>query len=125
MLVNDQIRDLRNKKKISQQEMADFLEITQGAYNRIENGGTEMKVSDLKKIAEKLQVPLADLLAEDNKTIAYNVQTGNNNQNAQNTLTEKERVMLERLMQNQESRILSLESEITRLHSLLEKALMK
>jgi transcriptional regulator with XRE-family HTH domain len=127
MSVNDQIRDLRTQKKISQQEMADALGITQGAYNRIENGSTELKVSDLEKIAEKLEVPASVLMQKDAKVYAYNLQTGTqiHYQNIQNTMTDQERAMFQQFIQNQESRITFLENEIKSLHILLDKALSK
>lgn len=117
MQVNDQIRAIRTEKKISQQEIADFLGISQGTYNRIENGSIELKISDLKKIAEKLEIPASQLLQEDSsKPTAYNLQRGDNNQNAQNTMTDQERVMFQQVVK-------TLENEIIRLHERLEQAL--
>jgi transcriptional regulator with XRE-family HTH domain len=119
MLVNDQIRAIRTEKKISQQEIADFLGISQGTYNRIENGSIELKISDLKKIAEKLEVHASQLLEEESgKPANYNLQRGDNNQNAQNTLTEKERSMFQQVVK-------TLEDEIIRLHDLLKQTLNK
>ncbi len=119
MLVNDQIRAIRTEKKISQQEIADFMGITQSTYNRIENGSIELKISDLKKISEKLEVPASQLLEEEGgKPANYNLQRGDNNQNAQNTMTEQERAMFQQIVK-------TLESEIIRLHERLEQALTK
>jgi transcriptional regulator with XRE-family HTH domain len=119
MEVNDYIRAVRTEKKISQQDVADFLGVTQSTYNRIENGSIELKVSDLKKIAEKLEISASQLLQEDSNTPNnYNLQHGDNNQNTQNTTTDNERVMFQQVVK-------TLENEIVRLHDLLKQALSR
>lgn len=125
MVLNDKVRALRGQKKISQQEMAVFLEITQSAYNRIENGLTELKVSDLKKIAEKLEISIHDLLDENVTPTSYNIQTGTqlHYENKQNCAESKDLIL--KLEKQYQERINYLQAENQRLHTLLEKSLTK
>lgn len=61
MELNDILRNLRTKKKITQQEMAEQLNITQATYNRYEKGTREPDIKTLIKIADYYEISL-DLL---------------------------------------------------------------
>ena len=52
MTIGDKLRKLRNQKGLSQEEMAEKLNISQQVYSRIENGYKTLGHDEMKKIAE-------------------------------------------------------------------------
>ncbi len=62
------MRDIReNIKGFSQNEMADYLEVTQATYSKIECGETSADLPTINKIAEKLDVKAKDLINQEAK----------------------------------------------------------
>lgn len=64
------LRRIKNKRKmlgLNQKEMAEKLNTTQGNYNKLERGVTEMSVSRLYSISKVLEMSLYDLLDKTNK----------------------------------------------------------
>ena len=63
--MREYLKTIRNEKKMSQQVVADKLNISHSYYSMIENGERkqEMSLSMLCKLAEVLGVPLSDLIA--------------------------------------------------------------
>ena len=59
------IRKRREELGLSQQEMAERLNMSQSTYSRIEAKDEDLTVRQLKLIAEVLGVTLADLLPDD------------------------------------------------------------
>ena len=57
----DQIRKIRSKLGISQEYIANRLEISQTAYSKIENQQTKIKYETLLIISQILEVPIVDL----------------------------------------------------------------
>lgn len=57
------LRRLRKAREMNQNDMADRLPISRQAYSAIEGGRSEPKSATLLAIAEVLQVPIAELLA--------------------------------------------------------------
>jgi len=55
------IKELRELRNITIEEMADNLKISVSKYNAIENGSVDLKLSKLFSIAEKLGVDTRDL----------------------------------------------------------------
>jgi len=72
MHIGDNLRIIRNKKAISQQEIADFLGIDRRTYVRWETGEADIKSPYIPKIAEFLQVEIADLFREKPSEIVIN-----------------------------------------------------
>ena len=62
MDLSEQIRQLRQQKGLSQENMADGLGLSTSAYGDIERGRTEPPLSRLEAIAALLEVPLPTLL---------------------------------------------------------------
>ncbi len=71
MINYEKLKQLRTRKKIPLQEMADALEFkTAGGYSRIESGENKLKAEHLPIIAEKFGISLNKLMKEiffDNK----------------------------------------------------------
>lgn len=65
------IRKLRNDLKISESEMAEYLDIDQSTYSKIESGKQSLKFNQAIKIAEKLKIPLNSLIEQ---TPSINIQ---------------------------------------------------
>ncbi|WP_113636945.1 helix-turn-helix domain-containing protein [Nubsella zeaxanthinifaciens] len=63
------IREIRQLKRKSQNEVAFEMEMSQAAYSKIERGKTEIKASQLYKLADILHVSIHDLLPPDRSLI--------------------------------------------------------
>lgn len=59
--IGERLRDIRKKKGLSQEEMAELLGKSRSAYARIEDNGEHLPISELKKICEKLQMPIHEI----------------------------------------------------------------
>ncbi|MFN3784313.1 MAG: helix-turn-helix domain-containing protein [Spirosomataceae bacterium] len=77
MKVGDKIRDLRMLKKLSQENMAEMLNMSLGAYGDIERNKKDMTLSRLEKIAETLGVSVSDILNFDDKVSNFFDQCNN------------------------------------------------
>jgi len=73
--VGYRIRKIREAQDLSQQDMANHLEITAGAYAKIERGETDPSITRLYEIAEVLNVDLFRLFKEPAEIISADVQT--------------------------------------------------
>lgn len=51
------IKSVREAKKLSQEELADIIGVSQRTYSNWENGRTELTVQNLERIAKGLEVP--------------------------------------------------------------------
>ena len=60
--VNDNLKAMRERKRISQQEVADYLVITRQAYSHYEVGRRKPDYETLLKLAEFYGVSVLDLL---------------------------------------------------------------
>lgn len=63
--IGKRIREIRKNKGMSQEELADLLNISQSAYQRIENGETGSWAAHLERLSEILEVKPEDLIASD------------------------------------------------------------
>lgn len=61
-MIGKKIREIRERKKISQYAVAYAIDMSQAAYSKIERGETEVKVSHLYSIAACLDVSVYELL---------------------------------------------------------------
>ncbi|UXE67610.1 MAG: helix-turn-helix transcriptional regulator [Chryseotalea sp. WA131a] len=106
MYIGTQLRKIRDKRKISQQEVADQLGVAQATYWNWENDESHFKLDHLPKLAEILQVDAADLLPEGSV-----VKIVNNKENKDNSVNAFEVKMEERVLN--EKLLRSLEETIT------------
>lgn len=60
--IGDRIREVRGERKLSQQKLAELAGMERQAVNRIEQGHQSPIVDNLIRIAQALNVPLADLV---------------------------------------------------------------
>jgi transcriptional regulator with XRE-family HTH domain len=64
------IRRRREQMGLSQQDMAERLNMSQSTYSRIEQKDEDITIRQLKTIAEVLEIQLADLLPDE--LVIYN-----------------------------------------------------
>ena len=72
--VGHRIRKIREAKDFNQQNMADKLNITAGAYAKIERGETDPSISRLYEIAGILKVDIINLVKNSEEVISGDVQ---------------------------------------------------
>ncbi|WP_306353835.1 helix-turn-helix domain-containing protein [Flavobacterium sp. '19STA2R22 D10 B1'] len=66
------IRLMRKKNNISQEQMAELLNLSQSQYSRIENGKSIIDLKKVRKIADVLKTnPLSILYVEKRKSLPY------------------------------------------------------
>ena len=96
MSIGDNLRVIRNKKNISQQEVADFLGVDRKTYVSWEAGGVDIKSSYIPKLAEFLHVEIMELFREKSSEIVINQHNTDNKDSSVNgivlVLTDKETV---------------------------------
>lgn len=71
MQILEQIRTVRECKNLSQEDMAERMNMTVSGYGKLERGETKMYVETLVKIAQALDTDLKDLLAVEGKAPIY------------------------------------------------------
>jgi transcriptional regulator with XRE-family HTH domain len=67
MSVHDKIRTIRREKGLTQEELAEKLEMSVNGYGDIERGLCDIKLSRLEQIAELLDVELPELFEDGSK----------------------------------------------------------
>lgn len=77
MALPDRLKDLREQKHLTQQQMADILEISKSAYIKYERGEREPRLAQIEKIADVLNVSLGYLLNVDCSEPRREVNLGN------------------------------------------------
>jgi transcriptional regulator with XRE-family HTH domain len=63
-IVGNRIRKIREEQSFTQENIADELNITHGAYSKIERGETDVQVTRLYDIAKILKVEVVDFFKE-------------------------------------------------------------
>lgn len=72
MSIHDKILELREKLKMSQDELEKITGLSQASISNIENGKVKPRKNTLKKIAKAFGITLDELLAETTTTIKKN-----------------------------------------------------
>lgn len=62
--IGKRIREIRNRKGITSEKMAEKLNISYSTYLRIESGETTSWATYLEKISETLEVPIEEIILE-------------------------------------------------------------
>ena len=74
MGVGTNLKKLRSKTKLSQQEIADMLGLDRNTYTNWENEATDIKSQYIPKLAEIFQVKIQDLFEDGQKSTVSNSQ---------------------------------------------------
>ncbi|GAL69183.1 helix-turn-helix domain-containing protein [Jejuia pallidilutea] len=72
MKVGEKIRKIRTLKGLSQDFVAEKLNISQVAYSDIENNKTKLSLERLEEISTIFKIPLNDIISFDEKNIFNN-----------------------------------------------------
>ena len=96
MSIANNLKIIRNKQNISQQEVADYLGIDRKTYMNWELGTVDIKSSYIPKLAEFLRVEIGDLFKNKGSEIIINQHNTDNKDNSINgivlLLTDKEAI---------------------------------
>ena len=77
------LRDIRNEKNLSQEQLASKLLMNQSKYSRIESGKILPNLQDLNSICNFFQIQHKDILSENNNQTIYQHNTFNNSVHSQ------------------------------------------
>lgn len=116
-IVGNKIRSLRKSKGMSQEHLADYLNISQSTYARIESGESNSWASLIGPICNIFEIEPVELLTQES-VIINNNQHGGGGYIQVNQLSDK-------LIEQYEKRILQLENELTFLKNQFETVLNK
>jgi transcriptional regulator with XRE-family HTH domain len=120
--VGIKIRKLREEKGITQELIANALEITQSNYGRLEKDDRRLTVPKILKIAEVLNVSIAQIFNEQSSKIIH--QMNNESPSAYNVenIYQENKDAYDKLSNIYSLHIEHLENEITFLRGIIEKS---
>ena len=103
--IGARIRKLREDKNISQETMAQELDLTQSNYGRLEKDDKRLTVPKLQKISEVLKVSISYLFNEQSSKVIH--QHDNENPSAYNVehLYQNNKEITDKLMEQYEFRL--------------------
>ncbi|GIZ14259.1 helix-turn-helix domain-containing protein [Capnocytophaga catalasegens] len=114
------LRRIREQKGLSQEYLADRLDISQASYARLENEDTKITVDRLLKIAEILETEVTDFF----NTANLSIQTQNNHDNSYGyiqNLTIDNKDITEKLIKSFEARLKEKDEQISFLKNILSR----
>lgn len=114
MKTQDKIRAIRTQQKISQEQMAERLEITPQAYSKIESGKTKLNLDRIQQIAHILNIDVTELVNNEReifllinengvnhgKTIYHNNELKNEIDKLQLTIAHKDEIIVQLKTEN-------------------------
>lgn len=115
--VGKKIREYREAKGISQEDLAERLQISRSTYQRIENGDTNSWVNYLGKLSEELEVSPDDLLRNEDNFVQINNDSAAND-NTIGSVVQHQTIhytLSDKLIEQYETRISEYKEEITAL----------
>ncbi|RRD90931.1 helix-turn-helix domain-containing protein [Conchiformibius steedae] len=83
MEIHDKIRFIREQQHITQEEMAEKLNLSASGYSKIERGETKLQFQKLEQIARIFQMNLTDLIGLNERNIALLITESGSNNSAQ------------------------------------------
>lgn len=107
MVSNEKIRVLRKMNQLSQEEMAEKMNMSRSGYAKLERGESKLNFERLKQIADIFQVNLVELIAMANGT-SFN-------------FNESEIEKLNLIIQHQQELLAQKDKEIELLRCLIDK----
>lgn len=113
MIIGPKIKKLRELKNLTQEYMADKLQMSQSNYSRIESNELDIPFTKLQLIADILEISLHDLIEFDAKYFFNNVHAQTINGNINNAASDNEKRLYE-------EQIISLKNEVSYLKEIIE-----
>lgn len=84
MKTQDKIRAIRTQQKISQEQMAERLELTPQAYSKIESGKTKLNLDRIQQIAHILNIDVTELIHNNDNGVFLLINENCTNKNGLN-----------------------------------------
>ncbi len=127
MKIGYRLKQMREKRNLSQKQIAAELQMTQANYHKIESDKGEPKLSTLKKLADFYEIKVEDFFMTEKSV--YNISNKNNKKNksvGSAIITEEqsfdnERKLFEQLLESKNTIISQLQEESTFLKELIKK----
>lgn len=88
-IIGEKLLEMRKQKSWSQEQTADYLQISRSAYQRIETGEGFSWASNLEKICAVFEIKPEELLKQESLVINHNQQGGGGYIQIVNQLSEK------------------------------------
>ncbi len=124
-MIGNKIKNIRELKNLTQEYLAEKLDISQAAYSKMEKGDTKISQDKLNKIAEILEVNLDDITDFDNKKVLNSFNNVKGSNNGIITYNEKDMILIRQLYEDKvallEKLLQKSEEEIKHLKALLQK----
>ena len=121
--IHNKIKRLREQSDLTQQEMADKLNMHLKTWQKVENGVTKLDIERLQLIADVLETTIEDLINVDDSVYINAIKDNevgfNNSSVTINHKSEEERNLYERLIVEKEKIIADKDKEIAFLRDLL------
>lgn len=73
MKTNNKIKQIREQKNLSQEQIAERLQMSPSGYAKIERGETRLHLDKLQQIAQVFNIDVFDLMPNDTKNIIVNI----------------------------------------------------
>lgn len=109
-IIGNKLKTLRKSKGLKQEQVADYLKLSQSAYARIENGESHSCAYHIDKISELFEIEIDDLLKHN--TVITNLSQNDDHSNDViiiNQLSAKLIEILEKQLEEKDLKILELE----------------
>lgn len=121
--IGKRIRNFREAKGFSQEELAERLKISRSAYQRLENGETNSWINHIESICTSLEVNLDDILKPEEGFVQMNRDSSANESYSNNMVQNQTNNynLPEKLIEQYEERLKQKDEEIKFLKSLIEK----
>ncbi|WP_313380333.1 helix-turn-helix domain-containing protein [Proteiniphilum saccharofermentans] len=123
--IHNKIKRLREQSNLTQQEMADKLNMHLKTWQKVENGVTKLDIERLQLIADVLETTIEDLINVDDNVYINAIKDNevgfNNSSVTINHKSEEEKNLYERLIAEKDKIIADKDKEIAYLRGLLDK----
>jgi transcriptional regulator with XRE-family HTH domain len=67
--IGERLRELRKRRGMTQEQLAEIVDITSQQIQKYENGSTRMNTDKLQSVAQALTVPISAFFDEDNHDV--------------------------------------------------------
>ena len=84
MKTQDKIRAIRTQHKISQEQMAERLDLTPQAYSKMESGKTKLSLDRIQQIAQILNIDVTELIHNNDNGVFLLINENCTNENLNN-----------------------------------------
>ena len=84
MKTQDKIRAIRTQQKISQEQMAERLDLTPQAYSKVESGKTKLSLDRIQQIAQILNIDVTELIHNNDNGVFLLINENCTNENLNN-----------------------------------------